>query len=254
MRYAFRVRQGPKTLVRVSFNDLPVFREASRDFKDTARPADHLLVPGSNQLRLEVWLGPESLDTPEIQGIADVAVFEVETEKVLARIVWPEAAEAQGLPEIAPFRGEASFAIDEHHPAPAYAEALREEVPEAGTPPQREALARLHDSLVRQDSAAFMTENAFKLDENKRYYGATPDNDRNALTRAFERRFARKLEVAPLDDKQIRFEPRAESRVVFVSRRDGRPVIHATTVGDPGQSFALDPLFVKQAGVWTLLL
>lgn len=256
MAYAFRLRQGPKTLVRISFNDLPVMRQPSRDAKDDLRPASHLLVPGKNTMRLEVWEGPPSLDSPSIQGIVDLALYEIESERLLGQIVWPDAAIARGLPadEHLPFRGEVELEIDAAHPAPVYADAPREEVPATGTPAQREALARIHDALVRQDARAFLAENRLKLSENKRYNGATAHNDEASLTRAYEARFARKLHVAPLDDKLLRFEPRADSRACYVTRSDGVPVLHAEVVGDPGLSFSADPVFVKTEGVWTLLL
>lgn len=256
MAYAFRLRQGPRTLVRVSFNDLPVMRQPSRDGKDDLRPASHLLVPGKNTMRLEVWEGPPSEDSPSIQGIVDLALYEIESEQCLAQILWPQAAIERGLAESErmPFRHEVELEIPATHPPPVYAEAAREEVPPNGTPGQREAVQRLHEALVREDASAFLSENRLKLAENRRYYGATPGNDDEAIRRSYAARFARRLAVEPLDDKVMRFEPRADSRACYVTRTDGKPVLHAAIVGEPALSFSSDPVFVKNEGVWTLLL
>jgi hypothetical protein len=256
MAYAFRLRQGPKTLVRISFNDLPVVRQPSRGSKDDLRPANHLLVPGKNTMRLEVWPGPPSPDSPSIQGIVDLGLYEIESERLLAQILWPQAAVERGLPpdEHLPFRHEVEFEIDETHPPPVYAEFPAEDVPPGGTPALREAVAKLHEALVRQDARAFLQAHALKLAENKRYNGATPNNDANTLAAAYEARFAKKLDVAPLDEGLLRFEPRAQGRACYVTRTDGLPVLRAEVAGEPGQFFNADPVFVKDRGDWTLLL
>lgn len=257
MRYGFRVRQGPKTIARVSFNDLPAFREASRDFRDTGRAADHLLVPGENVMRLEVWEGPPSLDSPEVQGIVDVTISDAETETALARIAWPALAMSMGQTHGQlefPFSHTERFEIPLDHPKPIYDEQPPEIIPERGTPDLRAALERLHGTLDKQDARGFVSESRLKLDENRRFYGASDDNAPEGVTRAYEGRFSRKLRVEPLDDELIRFESRAKGRVAYATRTDGRPVIHAEVVADPGQAFSSNPLFVKQAGVWTLFL
>jgi hypothetical protein len=256
MAYAYRLRQGPKTLVRICFNDLPVVRQPSRGSKDDLRPADHLLVPGKNTMRLEIWDGPPSPDSPGIRGIVELTLHEIESERMLGQIFWPHVAVELGLPEDKhlPFRHEIELDIPETHPPPVYAGSPREEIPPTGTPAQREAVARLHDALVRQDARAFVDQNALKLAENKRFFGATASNDEAAIRSAYEARFAKKLVVAPLDEGLLRFEPRSEGRVCYVTRTDGLPVLRAEVAGEPGQFFAADPVFVRDRGDWTLLL
>lgn len=255
-RYAYRLRQGPKTVARVSLNDLPFVRDASSAFRDTVRPCDHLLVPGENVLTVEVWDGPPSPDSPMHRGPVDVTVHEVATERALTRIAWPALALAAGQTDdnlVMPFVFSTKFAVPEEHPRPYYDAHPREVIPEEGTPDLVEAVRRLHDALASRNARAFVGEFSLKLDEQRRFYGDSPDFDSKGLVAAYERRFSDPLSVRPVDPKDLRFEARANGRVAYVTRRDGTPTISARGVTDPGQSFDLDPLFVRHDQRWTLL-
>jgi hypothetical protein len=255
-RYAYRLRQGPKTIARASLNDLPFVRDPSAAFRDTVRPCDHLLVPGENVLLLEVWDGPPSVDSPLLRGPVDLTIHEVETEKTLTRIAWPALAFAAGQTDatlVMPFVFAAKFAIPEEHPKPIYESNPSERIPEEGTPDLHAAVERLHDALAGRNASAFVGEFSLKLSEQRRFHGDSPELDEKNLIAAYERRFADPLDVRAIDPRDLRFEPRSNGRVAYVTRRDGTPVYSARGVADPGQSFELDPLFVRHDQRWTLL-
>lgn len=256
MSYACRLRQGPKTIARVTLNDLPFVRDPSSAFRDTARPCSHFLVPGENWLTLEVWDGPVSPDSPQLQGPVDVMIQEIETEKTLARIAWPAFAINAGQKLEAlemPFYFTTKFELPEEHPKPRYDGLPNESIPEEGTADLLDAVARLRESLASRNAKAFVGENALKLDEQRRFYGDSRDFDPSGLVAAYERRFQDPLAVQPVEPAELRFEGRAKNRVAYVTRKDGRPTISARGVLDPGQSYELDPLFVRHDGRWTLL-
>ncbi len=256
MRYAFRLRQGPKTIARASLNDLPFFRAPSSAFQDTARACDHLLVPGENVLALELWDGPPSPDSPEHRGPVHLTVEVVETEEKLAQIAWPALALAAGQKneELAlPWAHAVRFTIPEEHPRAFYEGRPAERIPAEGTPDLRGAVRRIHDALSARNARAFVGEFQLKLEEQRRFYGDSPELDKEGLVGAYERRFADALAVEPIGDEDLTFEARAGGRVAYVTRRDGRPVLSARGVADPGQSFELDPLLVREGPKWSLL-
>jgi hypothetical protein len=256
LSYACRLRQGPKTIARVTLNDLPFVRDPSAAFRDTARPCSHFLVPGENWLTLEVWEGPPSPDSPLHQGPVDVMIQEIETERTLARIAWPAFAISAGQKLEAlemPFVYTTKFEVPEEHPKPRYDGLPKEAIPEEGTVDLLDAVARLRESLASRNAKAFVGENALKLEEQRRYYGDSRDFDADGLVAAYERRFQDPLDVQSVEPDELRFEGRAKNRVAYVTRKDGRPTISARGVLDPGQSYELDPLFVRHDGRWTLL-
>lgn len=256
-KYAFRLRQGPATIARASFNDLPFFREGSLAYRTTADNADHLLVPGENTMTLEIWDGPPSPDAPTIKGPVELSVLRCEGEELIEVIAWPAFAITAGQDPMAlemPFTWTVKFTLPDDHPRSAYDANPGEDVPPEGTPELHAALAKLHDALARQDARAFVDSFRVKLDDFGRFYGNPQEASESVLVRAYEARFAKKFDVAPLEPSELVFESRSKRRAVYVRRKDGRPVLSARREeGEDIQSFDLDPIFIRRDQIWTLL-
>ena len=126
-KYAFRMRQGPATVARAAFNDLPFFREASSEFRNTLNNADHLLVPGENTMTLDVWDGPPSPESPTIKGPVVLLALDGDDLEggIMTGISWPaEAIEAGQDPDALqmPFSMTVQFLVPDDHPPPIYAD------------------------------------------------------------------------------------------------------------------------------------
>ena len=256
-KYAFRLRQGPATIARASFNDLPFFRDASTAWRNTADNADHLLVPGENTMTLEVWRGPASPEAPGIEGPVELSALKCEDESAMSLVSWPAFAIDAGedpMKLTMPFSWTTHFLVPDDHPKPAYASNPPEEVPRDGTPELHEAVRAMHDALARQDARAFVASFRLKLEDYARFYDSPPEASEAMLVRAYEARFTKRYDVAPLEPDTLVFESRAKKRAVYVTRKDGRPVFSARREeGEDVSSFDLDPIFIRRDKTWTLL-
>lgn len=256
-KYAFRLRQGPATIARASFNDLPFFKDVSTAWRTTADNADHLLVPGENTMTLDLWDGPPSPDSPTIKGPVELTVLRCEGEEVIELISWPTFAIQAGQDPMAlemPFTWTVKFTLPDDHLKPAYAANPPEEIPREGTPELHAAVAAMHDALARQDARAFVSSFRIKLEDFGRFYGNPREASEGMLIGAYEARFSKKYDVAPLEPELLVFESRADKRAAYVTRKDGKPVLSARREeGEDIQSFDLDPIFIRRDQTWTLL-
>lgn len=257
-RYAYRLRQGPRTIVRATFNDLPFYREPSHSFADTAARCDHLLQPGKNTMSVEVWEGPESPDSPELLGPVRLSLHElvmpIDEEQYIARILWPEDAAARKddkKPEELPWGLTVQFEMPEDHPRPYYMDLRPEEIPEQGTPDLREAVRRIHDALMQQQPRLFVDEMRLDFEEQRRYYPTDARLSIGSVLPDVEAQFKKRMQVEPLPPEQLRFESRAGGRVALAMRRDGLPVLWAQGIDEQGH-MNIDPMFVRKDGMWTL--
>jgi len=257
-RYAYRLRQGPATLVRASFNDLPFYREPSHSFADTTARADHLLVPGENTMAIEVWPGPKSPDSPLLLGPIGLGIYELgatsDDPEPIALIRWPDVAidrKDDKRPEDLPFAFSMRFKMPEDLLRPYHLDLRPETIPEDGTPDLRDAVRRLHDALSKQQPRLFVDEMRFQFEEERRYYPSDSQLSIGSVLPAVEGQFSKKMRVEPLPPEQLRFESRAEGRVALATRRDGKPVIWAEGIDEQGH-MNFDPLFVRKDGMWTL--
>jgi len=252
--YHLVVSQGPGVRGRVFLNDLPVYEDPPRDiFETTTLQVNNFLIPGKNELRIEVT-EPGSIESRMFW--ADIHRDADETQKPVRthELRWPDAvAELPApLPQPLPFVWQREVTIEADHPAPYYADVPAEQVPAEGTDELRAAVKELHDALTARDANKLAELTWFEAEDSARYYPARPAPSRGELVAGYAGSFQEPWNVPRWDAERLVFTPRAGGRVIHVTGADGKHAVHGANAVRPEAHFLLNPLLVRHRGRWQL--
>lgn len=228
--YYYLINHGPPTRLRALMNGVPFYRcepESEAEGATHTAAANGLLVPGENVLSLDV------LEADTFYSIIVEMTIAFDHKSPVFRVDWPKLWKAYADEEkVIPFTHQVRFEATGVRFTPAYLRAPRAEFDHRGTPALREAVARYHDTIARNDVDAFMHENAFKIAEADRAFEGHPAFAPGPLREAMRERFQAGVTARPLDLDALQFESYAEGRVAYVVRADGGPALEAECTND----------------------
>ena len=252
-----------RTWARAYLNDLPIYR-AGVGPNSRSGPINDLLVPGENELTIELLHAPTPIHSPTLKGAVTFMVYEslnphapegvkVERRDILEAVfpeLWQSApAERRRFP----FFYRAFFDPGVEVQPPPYLKSPQMTFGCDGTPELRAAVQRLHAAIADNDVDRFLGEIALKLDHYEQALEGEP-NARASYKRELFRKelFHYRLKPEPLDLGALHFEPRAGGRVAHVTRADGGYAITAVAQDDPKRRLRTDLLFTQYAGEWRI--
>jgi len=248
--YAYRLYHGPSSRVRVLLNGVPVYHclaSSDGEAPSITAQATHLLVPGLNTFRFEVWSAPDNMT-----GYFDLEEVAPEKRSIF-RHEYPAPYEEWGKVPI-PVRptvqlGE--FVADGVVVTPPWEDAEPVgEVPPHGNDELHLAAQSFHHALATKDAGKAVDLLQEKIRHMERVY---PDHDaggRHAL-----RMFQEGLPTT-------RFRPYVPEELAFASYKDGR-VVHVTRAlgghaiegkGNDVDGFQTDLWLTKKHGAWRIFL
>jgi len=249
--YLFQMHHGTGVAVRTLLNDLPMYAGPGQQNITVSGWANHLLLPGENHLRVEIYPAPRPADATTIEGPVQFTLrLDEEEGTIVHRVTWPDCWE--GLPvdqQILPFVLSSRFVVDERLGRPAYWDAPPTQFPLEGTPEQHLAVQEIYRAFRQRDVEAFFDANALKLAERQRAYGGS-DFDSSAQKKKLAGYFGRAWALRSSDLGDLTFESRAGGRVAFVTRKDGGRAVEAVAVDDPSETFAADLFLTRHDGRW----
>lgn len=253
--YSLTLKEG--VWARAYLNDLPLY---TGEIGPNSRsgPINDLLVPGDNELTIELLRVPQPVHSPYLDGAVELFFYEVLnpnttplTTRVIHEVSFPAIytsapRERRHFPFLHRSRFEPGVDV---HPPPWLA-APPAEIGCEGTPELREAVRRLHAAVDDSDADRFFQEIALKLDHQERAFEGHARATARAKREAFRADlFDLRLRARPLEIDALHFEPRAGGRVVSVTRPGGY-AIEAACLDDPGRRIRTDLLFTRYAGGW----
>ena len=254
--FSILVKEG--AWVRAYLNDLPLYT-GERGANSQSGTINELMVPGENELTLELVDVPTPLYEPYLDGAVEVRFYEVLdprttpiTKRIIHEATFPEILtrapeERRHFPFLHRSFFDPGFDI---HPPPWLA-APPATFPCAGTPELREAVRRLHAAVDGNDADQFLSEIALKLDHHERAFEGHERASAQSKREAFrDDLFAHRLTPRPLDLDELHFEPRCGGRVAYVTRPAGGPALEAACLDMPQRRLRTDLLLTQYAGDW----
>lgn len=244
----------------VYINDIPLLPCPMLGSYTDQLPINHRLVAGANRVVVEVDApGPEELlGTVDRHGPGRLCLDVItggDAEGEIRHLVqlhhdgvWA------GVPEEAqryPHRFAFTFDHDLEAPPPTWATAARrDDISCLGNDELHDAVRRFYDAIVKGDRAvmAAMSEPLFADDE--RAYPGEASRSRAKRLAEMDEVIGLAPRYLPLEPDQLHFDPRADGRVVHVSRLDRRPVLVGQT---EEETFATDLLLVGTSHGWQVM-
>jgi hypothetical protein len=229
----FHVTAAVGVRARAFLNDLPVFKGLLCGHDSRQGGANHLVVPGENELAIEVLRAPRprSSGAPPGEPLR-FAVFTGEPGSTDVRFLhdvrYAEEVLERGLAtEDVPYRYHARFELDVPVNAPLYLSAPVVAVDCDGTPELHRVVRELHATLAGGDADAFFRHMRTHMEEYARAFHGLGDTSVATQQEDLLDLFEAGTEVRDLDPARLHFEARAGGRVVWVTRTDGVPVLDA---------------------------
>jgi hypothetical protein len=256
-RYSFSLAHGPLITVRATLNDLPFYRGRGAESAALTGPANHLLLPGDNVLRLEIE-APSGAAPSALTGTPPQLSFTLrvdDEEDTLVHAVsaadgWADLPPAQ---QKLPWKQVSRFHADTRLGRPACFDSPRARFNRDGTPEQKEAVREIYRAFESGDAQAFLRAIRLELEDRQRAYAGVPELSAARRREKIAARFARRWRIRPIDLrnlKELSFESRLEGRVAFVTRRDGGAAIEAVAVGDTSNRVEMDLLLMRKGSSW----
>jgi len=252
-----------QTWARVYLNDLLLYRSPYVGPDSRSGPANYLLVPGENELSIELLQTKKPLEGKHVQDALIVQLYTVnnldapETEAldrtVLVDLRFPQIWDA--APERFqryPFYHRESFELELDLPEPVFAVAPKAEFGCSGTPELREAVERIYRLIETGDYEGLLDELSLKFQCGEQAYpGEDAQRAGVKMQQWREELFAYEPRpVEPLDLSLLHFEPRRGGSVADVTRHDDGYVIDAVCAKDPKRRIRTDLLMVQHQGRW----
>jgi hypothetical protein len=246
----------PGVLLRARLNDLPVYKTPHRGPDSRQGGANHLLVPGENELSIEILKAPPAEPT------------EFQPGEVVPPPGWPAPRSVRFAlytqdPEVwdgeppalrrLPYRHLSRFDLGPDITAPIYLGARPADVGCEGTPDLFSAVAAVHEALASRDVDRFLELVSLKMSEYARAYEGMGDasvGNQQAATREF---FAARPVIGPLDPTSLHFEARARGKVAVVTGVDDGCAITATTERDPNAVLRANLWLTQHDGGWRVI-
>jgi hypothetical protein len=275
--FYFTVHLEEGVIGRAWLNDLPVHKVMTQGPDSMTGGANFLLVPGRNELVLEILRLPAPRPIPPA-GMKVYRVKDPNTQPIVAEVLAgveipagislksslnapvigprPRAMTQRPWDEIElPFSYRVEFEMPADLPEPPYYRAPRAEFPCEGTPELLLAVREVQEALEQKDLRRFLDLLSLKHEWWAAAFTGHPyaamDRQREGATEFF----ALDYRVRPLDEKRLHFEPRAGGRVAYVCAWDDGPAIEA--VGPPpaaedlpGLALRTNLLLTQHNGRW----
>ena len=245
--------------VRAFLNGLPLYKSAELGPNSRSGPVNDLLVPGENELSIELLHAPTPLYSPTLKGAVSLLIYEVTNpdttplgKRVIEQAVFPQMWE--DVPERFrrfPYFYRARFDPGVAIHRPAYLDAPSVSFDCDGTPELREAVRRVHSAIEQNDVDRFLQEIALKLHHAEKALEGEEWASVAQKSKGFrDELFVHHLIARPLVMDDLHFEPRADGRVAYVTRKDGGFALEAIARGDPKRRLRTDLCFTQYAGDW----
>lgn len=242
--FGIRITADRGTRVELDLNDLPVVYRTWRGSGTTTLGAREFAVPGDNTIRVTVGRRPA-------RGVVEVeCYFKGEAAGQLST-VWATRIDDDARAALGERRtATGSFRLPTSVHRRAWFDAPRFDFDCDGLPEQRAAVERFHALLTGGDVDAVLAFGHLSTSEMGRAYA--DQASQVSLERSIRETLVGGLRVRPIDDVPLHFERRAEGRVAYATRTDGRPVISARTLTRPHQNITRNPLLTFHDGKWSL--
>lgn len=252
--YHLVIAQAPGVRARAFLNDVPAYEDPpTPNHQSTTTQVNNLLVPGRNELRIEVT---EQGDPSTNMFWAEIYRDPDASEKPVrhATLKWPDAvAELPApLPRPLPFVWQREVIVEDDHPKPLYADVPPEQFPPEGTDELRAAVKEFHDALAGRDARKLTDLTWFEAEDSARYYPARPPPSRSEIQSTYAASFEEPWTVPRWEPDRLLFTPRAGGRLVHVTAVDDEHAIRGAAAARPEAQFLLNPLLVRHQGRWQL--
>ncbi len=255
--YVARVLQNAGTFVTALVNDVPMYEKSTMDFSAPTFHGCPFLIPGENQVVIEVEKAPMNMEIPALP-MFELAFFlhvmKVEDEVNVFNVRYPDFVES--LPPERrkfPVRSDVmKFTPPGYIPDPIWANAPRAAIREDGSPELLQPLFELHSAFVRRDIDAFLNITSTKIADLVRYTGPSPDATRSELEKETAEFFGMEWDLRPFDPKKLRFRSCCEGRVVYVTDDERGPALFAQHKTEPRTAWRVKPYLVRQGSGWRI--
>jgi len=268
--YYFAVHLEEGVIGRAWLNDLPVHKVMTRGPDSMSGGASHMLVPGTNQLALEILALPAAPPPPPVAAnggpaekrvvllpagfkvyrIKDASATPIVAEIVVNLDLPADLALKAGEPLEMPLYHTVTFTLPVPVAEPVYWRAPAVDVPCAGTPELVAAVTEVHDALAQLDLRRFLDLISLKHEAFAAAFAGDPVAALDRQRSASERFFGLRPLVKPLDRAKLHFEARAGGRVVHVSGWDDQPVLEAVAEDQPNLALRANLLLTQHDGHW----
>ncbi len=243
---------------RVYVNEIPVYKRPIHGPDSIGGPINEMLVPGENAVRVEL-LHTEKPKTSEYHEHAfrytlrEVLNIKPEVElREMIDLDFPAIfLEAEEKFRRYPYCYRTTFKAPSHIVEPPWTKAPPCEFGCEGTPELRDAVERMHRSMVSGDVDAFLTENELRFQHTENAFAGDADyteSSRHALFR--NEAFAKPLDVQPLDFGELHFEPVQNGKIALVTRFDHNKALRAVRRGNPNMGMGMDLFLTQHEGRW----
>jgi hypothetical protein len=259
------------TLARVYVNDLPLFRGTAWGPLSQNAGMNYLLVPGENELRVELLRAPKPAPGVKVEAAPDPDNDIDPRQSVELKIFKPIAHGSHDVemihvcrfPDVWKNVDEDDRRLPYHHVdhfdpdvsigPPAFLSSPPTDFECEGTAELHAAVSELHAAMVAKDVRLLIDLMSLQISEYARAFEGTSGTTVSDQEEAYEELFAEDVVVSPLELGQLHFTPRAGGRVAEVTRFDGKPVYEILSRGNSLKGHSSDPVFTQHQGQWRVM-
>lgn len=245
--YFMYITVPPSCTARMWMNDVPFFDETAPEDGNWMQqgPANHLLQPGVNEFLIE-------LEHPIGQGggffeiAADQRHWDPEFD-----VRWPALMEE--LPPDQrkyPLTYRTTFEPQGELFRPVYYDAPRTPVTEEDRLEIRKQVFDIQRAAHSGDGDEFIKLLGFKIAEFRRSLPFVPPSEIDRTVEQTRSMFDNRIESRQVEPDRLRFEERADGRVVHVRPEDGGKLIEVRNADDPSEMILTDLVFSRTADGW----
>ncbi len=255
--YVARVLHNAGTFVTAIMNDIPMYEKSVMDFSAPTFHGCPWLVPGENEVVLEVEEAPLN---PEFRTLAMfelslyLHVMKVEDERNVFHVRYPDFVETLPPPRRKfPIRSDPmKFTPEGHIPEPIWWNAPKASINPLGSPELLQPLKDLHTAFEKRDIDAFLDLTSTKIEDLVRYTGPTPDASRTNLEQETAEFFGMQWDLRPFEPEKLRFRSCQEGRVVYVTDEERGPALFAKHKTEKRTAWRVKPYLVRQGNGWRI--
>lgn len=248
-RHYFSIRHGITVNAAVRVNGITIHQGSQSTQDGITGPVDHLLAPGDNHLEVEIRDG----DPLDGSAFFHAAILDGADDSVITELHWP--ADFPALPEPAPPYPTLQvrpFLVDADHRKPLFVDAPVERVPLEGNDETWAPIRALHSAFERGDAGAVQDLYATRVSELHRFYDL-PETSPAGSAAMIQAMMSGPYDMLPLLGGGLIFRECAGGRAVQVLRLDSRPAIAGQRRDNPKVRHMINPVLVRQGGVYRIL-
>jgi hypothetical protein len=248
---------------RVYLNDIPLYRSPTMGPHSRSGPANYLLVPGENEIKVELLKVKERPGGVKVESAFIFELFVThnmnapEGEKLdrelLLDLRFPKLVdEAPEEQRHYPFYYQTKVNLDYDLATPVFVGAPPAEFDCQGTEELRDAVRRIYGMLEKRDYEGLLDELALKFRNDEKSCDGE-DAQRAGVKMQQWRDELFKYEpvpAQPLDLSMVHFEPRRDGGVAVATRHDDGYLLDVVCEKDPRRRIKTDLLFTNHQGRW----